>query len=213
MIIAAVTTEPDPPPAASSYLDDAVAHFAAVRSRLLGIVHRILGSWSDAEDVVQDAWLRWQLSDRTTVANPTAFLVTTATRLAINAAQSARVRRETYVGSRLPERVAMGDDPALDIEHHEALEQGMFLLFERLGPAERAAYVLHEAFDYPYPQIAAIVRTTEANARQLASRARKHLSTDRRRSADSSERRLLLQAFLAAAKHGDIHELENLLAA
>ncbi len=193
-------------------LDGDTAAFGQVRNRLMGIAYRILGSWSEAEDIVQDAWIRWQLYDRATVVNPTAFLVTTTTRLAINAASSARARRETYVGQWLPEPVATGDDPAVIVEHGDVLELGILVLLERLAPMERAAYVLHEAFDHPYPQIARILQTSAANARQLVSRARKHLAADRRRTADRDEHRRLLHAFVAAARDGAVDDLEQLLA-
>ena len=121
---AAVTIAPDRRTAGDFRLDGDAAAFGEVRSRLMGIAYRILGSWSEAEDIVQDAWLRWQLYDRTTVVNPTAFLVTTTTRLAINAAQSARARRESCVGQWLPEPVATGDDPALVAEHERRLGVG-----------------------------------------------------------------------------------------
>ena len=209
---AAVTIASDRRTTDDSCLDGDTAAFGEVRSRLMGIAYRILGSWSEAEDVVQDAWLRWQCYDRTTVVNPTAFLVTTTTRLAINAAQCARARRESYVGQWLPEPVAAGDDPALVAEHIDGLELGILLLLERLAPTERAAFVLHEAFDYPYPQIAQILQTTDVNARQLVSRARKHIARSRRRPANRDGRRQLLHAFVAAARHGEIDDLEKLFA-
>jgi RNA polymerase sigma-70 factor (ECF subfamily) len=195
-----------------SRLDGDAAVFGEVRSRLMGIAYRILGSWCDAEDVVQDAWLRWQRYDRTTVVNPTAFLVTTTTRLAINAAQCARARREWYVGQWLPEPVATGDDPASGVEHSDVLRLGILVLLERLAPTERAAYVLYEAFDYPYPQIAQILQTTDVNARQLVSRARKHIARSRCRPANRDGNRRLLQAFVAAAGHGDVDDLEKFFA-
>jgi len=179
-------------------LDDGTAPFAAVRGRLLAVAHRILGRWTDAEDVVQDTWMRWQLYDRTTVANPTAFLVTATRRLAINAAQSARARREACVGEWPPEPAAVTDDPARVAEHRDALEHGVTVLLERLAPSERAAYVLHEAFDYPYPQIAELLDTSEANARQLGSRARKHLVAARRKPASRDDHRRLARAILGA---------------
>jgi RNA polymerase sigma-70 factor (ECF subfamily) len=211
MSSAAVTT--DRPRAGDAWLDDGTAAFCAVRSRLLGIAHRILGDRGEAEDVVQDAWLRWQLYDRSLVANATAFLVTTTTRLAINATQSARARREVCAGQWLPEAVAPADDPAVSAEHHDEVATGLLVLLERLAPTERAAFVLHEAFDYPYPRIAALLRTTEANARQLTSRARRRVAIDRSRAVSSGEHRQLLDAFAAAAWQGDVDRLEQLLAA
>src|SRR6185369_5302046 len=126
-----------------------------------------LGSVAEAEDVVQDVWTRWQSTDRRKVQNPSAFLATTTTRLAINVLQSARIRRETYVGQWLPEPVDTGADPGLGAERREALEIAVLMLLERLSPAERAAYILREAFDYSYKEIAEMLHVEEANARQL----------------------------------------------
>ena len=198
---------------ADSSLDDAIAEFARLRPRLLGIASRIVGSWTEAEDVVQDAWLRWQLYDRTVVQNPAAFLVTTTTRLAMNAAQSARTRHETAVGRGLPELVDATDAPVSRLERSEALAAGIRVLLQRLSPTERAAYVLRQAFDYPYPQIAEVLQVTEANARQLVSRASKHLTVGRRWSASGIEHERLMHAFVAAAQRGDVTALENLFAA
>lgn len=198
---------------AAGDLDHASAVFAEVRPRLFGIAYRMLGSAAEAEDLVQDVWLRWQTYDRAAVADPAAFLATTATRLAINVLKSARVRRETYVGPWLPEPVDTGADPHLGAERGEALNLAVLMLLERLSPTERAAYVLREAFDYPYPQIAAIVQVGEAAARQLVSRARKHLRSGRRAPVTGAEQRRLLTAFVAAARAGDLAALEELLAA
>lgn len=195
-----------------STLDEAATRFASLRARLFGIAYRMLGSVAEAEDVVQEAWLRWQATDRESVLDAAAFLVTTTTRLAINVAQSARARRETYVGQWLPEPVDTTGDPALGAERDQALELAVLLLLEALPPAERAAYVLNEAFDYPYAQIADMLSVSEANARQLASRARKHLANGRRDPAPPSEQRRLLGAFLAAARGGDMGGLERLFA-
>jgi RNA polymerase sigma-70 factor (TIGR02957 family) len=193
-------------------LDDALATFQAVRGRLFGIAYRMLGSASEAEDIVQEAWLRWQGTDRTVVEDPPAFLATVTTRLAINALQSARSQRETYIGPWLPEPVDTSADPTLGAERAEALGFAVLVMLERLTPTERAAYVLREAFAYPYEQICEIVQVSEAAARQLVSRARKHLAGERRREVPQSEQRRLLTAFLAAAKTGDLMQLEQLLA-
>jgi RNA polymerase sigma-70 factor (ECF subfamily) len=190
-------------------LDQAAAIFASVRPRIFGIAYRILGSATEAEDVVQDAWLRWQATNRSAVRDPAAFLATTATRLAINSLQSARVRRETYVGEWLPEPIDTSADPALGAERAEAIEIVVLMLLEKLSPAERAAYVLSEAFDYPYAEIAATLQTSEGNARQLASRARKHLHAARREPVSAVEQRRLFDAFLAAAQRGDLAALEQ----
>jgi RNA polymerase sigma-70 factor (TIGR02957 family) len=194
-------------------LDDAATQFAAVRGRLFGIAYRMLGSATEAEDVVQETWLRWQAYDRSAVRDPAAFLATTTTRLAINVATSARARRETYVGPWLPEPVDTSADPALGAERAEALELAVLVLLEKLSPTERAAYVLREAFGYPYRDIAEILGLQEAGARQLVTRARKHLREERRASVTSLEQRRLLKAFLAAARSGDVAALEELFAA
>lgn len=193
--------------------EGALDAFLSVRSRLFGIAYRMLGSATEAEDVVQEAWVRWQGTDRSVVRNPAAFLTTTVTRLAINAATSARARRETYVGPWLPEPVDTSDDPALGAERAEALEIATLVLLERLAPVERAVYVLREAFDYPYRRIAEILEVTEPNARQLVTRARTHLAEHRRTPADPAAHRRLLDAFLAAARDGDVRGLESVLSA
>ena len=187
--------------------------FEAVRSRLFGIAYRMLGSVAEAEDVVQEIWIRWQTADRVAVRDPVGFLVTATTRLAINVAESARVRRETYVGTWLPEPVDTTADPAVGAERGEALELAVLLLLETLTPTERAAYVLREAFDYPYATIAAVLDQSEGNARQLVSRARKHIAAGRRAPVAPAEHRRLLQAFLAAARVGDLASLETIPAA
>jgi RNA polymerase sigma-70 factor (ECF subfamily) len=172
----------------------------------------MLGSASEAEDIVQDVWLRWQAADHSAVLDPPAFLATTATRLAINVAQSARSRHETYVGPWLPEPVDTSADPRLGAERGEALEFAVLLLLEKLSPTERAAYVLREAFDYPYRQIADILQLEEANTRQLVTRARQHITDGRRTPVSPAERRRLLEAFIAAAQKGDLATLEGLFA-
>lgn len=154
--------------------------FLSVRPRLFGIAYRILGSAAEAEDIVQDVWVRWQTTDRSVVRDASAFLATTATRLAINVIQSARSRRETYAGPSLPEPVDTSADPGLRAERSEALEFAVVMLLERLSPTARAAYVLREAFDYSYREIADILRLEEANTRQIVTRARQHLADDRR---------------------------------
>ena len=191
---------------------DGLSAFAAVRPRLFGIAYRMLGSAAEAEDIVQDVWLRWQATDRSVVENPPAFLATTTTRMCINFAQSAQSRRETYVGPWLPEPVDTSSNPALGAERGEALELAILLLLEKLSPTERAAYVLREAFDYSYRQIADILQMEEANARQLVSRARKHIADGRRTPTSSAERQRLLEAFIGAAQKGDLAALEGLFA-
>jgi RNA polymerase sigma-70 factor (ECF subfamily) len=172
----------------------------------------MLGSAAEAEDIVQDAWLRWQGTDRNAVVDPPAFLATATTRLAITFAQSARSRRESYIGPWLPEPIDTSGDPRLGAERAEALEFAVLLLLEKLSPTERAAYILREAFDYSYDQIAHTIRSTEANARQLVTRARKHVSDGRRKTVTSGEQRRLLNAFIVASQKGDLPALEKLFA-
>jgi RNA polymerase sigma-70 factor, ECF subfamily len=189
------------------------ATFEAVRPRLFGIAYRTLESAADADDVVQDAWIRWQGTDRDTVRDAAAFLATTTKRLALNVAQSARVRRETSIGPSDPEPVDVHADPTLGAERREALELAMRVLTEKLSPSERAAYVLREAFDYPYRQIADVLATSEANARQLATRARLRLAGEPRRQVSAAAQRRVIDAFVDAAQTGDLRTLEQLLAA
>ena len=184
--------------------------FVDMRPRLFAIAYRILGNAAEAEDVVQDAWLRWQTVDRGVVLNASAFLATTTTRLAINLVQSARSRREVYPGTWLPEPVDTRLDPQSEVEQGEALEHAVLVLLETLSPKERAAYVLREAFNYPYRQIAGILQLAEANARQLVARARKRVAVNKPRPpARTAERQRLLDAFIAAAEEGDLSALEE----
>lgn len=194
-------------------LNAAADAFQHVRPRLFGIAYRVLGSVVEAEDVVQDAWVRWQGADRDTVLDAGAFLAKTTTRLAINVAQSARVRREAYVGPWLPEPVDTSVDPQLGAERGEALELAVLLMLERLNPVERAAYVLREAFDYGYDEIAAFLELSPVNTRQIVSRARKRLAAERREPVDTAQHRRLLDAFVAAARDGDVAALESVLSA
>ncbi len=191
-------------------LEIATELFAAQRRRLFGIAYRMLGTVADAEDIVQETWIRWQGTDRSRVQEPAAFLATIATRLSINVLQSAHAKRETYIGPWLPEPVNTDDDPALGAERAEALQFAILLTLEKLTPTERAAYILREAFDYPYPRIAEIVSSSVVSARQLVSRARAHLASARHVPAGPGHQRRLLEAFLAAARSGDARQLEKL---
>ncbi len=193
--------------------DNGISTFANVRPRLLGIAYHILGSAAEAEDIVQDVWLRWQSGNRGAVENPPAFLAKATTRLCINLAQSAHSRRETCMGTWVSEPVDTASGPDSCAERCEALRLAVLLLLERLSPTERAAYILHEAFDYPYPQIADVLQMEEANTRQLVSRARKHITDGRRIPASFAEQRRLLEVFIAAAHKGDLAVLEGFLAA
>lgn len=192
-------------------LDEAVAVFVHHRRRLFGIAYRVLGSVVEAEDVVQEVWLRWQKTDRSLVVNPVGFLSSATTRLAINVAQSARVRRETYIGPWLPEPVDTSADPEVGAQREEAVELALLLVLERLTPVERAAYVLREAFDYAYAEIAGMLELSVVNVRKIVSRARRHLLDEQRESVDAAEHRRLLHAFVAAARTGDVASLEALL--
>jgi len=161
--------------------------------------------------VVQEAWVRWQTTDRAAVLEPVAFLVSVTTRISINVAQSARSRRETYIGPWLPEPVDTSTDPTLGAERGEALELAVLLLLEKLRPIERAAYVLREAFEYSHRQIAVVLDITESNVRQIVTRARKHIAGERRGSSRKAEQERLLRAFLIAAQNGELSALEQLL--
>ena len=194
-------------------LEEAATVFTSLRPRLFGIAYRMLSSATEAEDLVQEVWLRWQKYDRSAVDNPAAFLATTTTRLAINALQSARMRRETYIGPWLPEPVDTSADPYLGAERGEALEFAALLLMEKLTPNERAAYVLREAFDYPYGQIAGILQLNEPAVRQLVSRARKHVTGERRAPVSAAAQQELLTSFITAARSGNMSALERLFAA
>ncbi|MER5821525.1 RNA polymerase sigma-70 factor [Streptomyces mirabilis] len=192
-------------------LDQATREFMAARPHLFGIAYRVLGSVVEAEDIVQDAWLRWQNTNRADIVEPTAFLATVTSRLAINLAQSAPKRRESYIGPWLPEPVDTRLDPQLGAERAEALDMAVLHLMEKLNPVERAAYVLREAFDYPYKRIADMLETSEANTRQLVSRARKRLSAERREPVSPAAHRRLLEVFLSAAQTGNLSVLEEVL--
>jgi RNA polymerase sigma-70 factor (ECF subfamily) len=193
-------------------LDDALSAFFSARPRLFGIAYRMLGSAVDAEDIVQDVWLQWQTVDRSVVRDAPAYLATTTVRRAINHAQSAPSRRETYVGEWLPEPVDTSADPGLGAERAEALEMAILTLLETLSPTERAAYILREAFEYSYQEIADILNLTDANARQIVTRARKRVTDGRRAPVGQDEHRRLLEAFIAASRAGDLAALEGLFA-
>jgi RNA polymerase sigma factor (sigma-70 family) len=193
--------------------DDGLSAFAGVRARLFGIAYRMLGNAADAEDIVQDVWLRWHLTNRRAVLDPPAFLATTATRLCINYVQSARSRHETSIEARLLEPVDTTCNPGLGAERSEALLLAMLLLVEKLSPTERAVLILREAFDYSYRRIAELLQLGEDNARQLFSRARRHITDGRRTAAGSGDQRQLLKTFINAAQKGEMAALEGLLAA
>jgi RNA polymerase sigma-70 factor (TIGR02957 family) len=188
-----------------------------LRTASFAIAYRMLGSVSEAEDVVQEALLRvHQAIERgEQITSPRAYIATVTTRLAINELRSARVRREQYVGDWLPEPILTDgrDDPAQHAEMADSLSLAMLVLLESLSPEQRAALLLHDVFDYPFPEIAEIIGKSEDNVRQLASRARRHIEQRRPRFQSSREQREeLAQRFLAAAQQGDLAGLEALLA-
>jgi RNA polymerase sigma-70 factor (TIGR02957 family) len=188
-----------------------------LRPVAFAIAYRMLGSVSEAEDVVQEALLRVHqaLDASEEIASPPAFVATVTTRLAINELRSARVRRERYVGEWLPEPIVTDgvDDPARHAETADSLSLAMLVLLESLSPEQRAVLLLHDVFDYGYPEIAAIVGKSEDNARQLAARARKHVEQGRPRFQTTREQQEeLARRFFAATKQGDLAGLEALLA-
>jgi RNA polymerase sigma-70 factor (TIGR02957 family) len=191
--------------------------FEELRPGAFAIAYRMLGSVSEAEDVVQEAFLRLHrtLAEGEQVSSPRAYLATVVTRLCIDQLRSARARRERYVGEWLPEPLLASDeaDPARHAEVADSLSLAFLVLLESLSPEQRAAFLLREVFDYPYDQIAGIVGTSEDNARQLVTRARRQVQERRPRFAASRERReVLARRFFAAAVDGELEALEELLA-
>ena len=189
-----------------------------LRPMAFAIAYRMLGSVSEAEDVVQEALLRVHqaLEDGRQIESPRAFTATVTTRLSINELRSARARRERYFGEWLPEPIITDgeDDPARHAETADSLSVALLALLERLSPEQRAVLLLHDVFDYPYPEIASIVGKNEDNVRQLASRARRHVEEHRPRfQTTRAQREELTARFLSAASEGDLAGLETLLAA
>lgn len=202
---------------------NAAASFEPHRRRLLGLAYRMLGSMADAEDTVQEAYLRWHATDREKVSDAKAFLMTTTTRICIDILTSARTRREEYVGPWLPEPVV--DEASLAPDSHtelaEDLSIALLLTLERLSPLERAAFLLHDIFDFSFSEVAAMLERSEAACRQLAVRARVRVRTVRPRGATSppvhpgefdAKHTQLVSAFLAATRLGDLNALMQLLA-
>jgi RNA polymerase sigma-70 factor (TIGR02957 family) len=188
-----------------------------LRPTAFSVAYRMLGSVSEAEDVVQEALLRVHhvLEAGERIESPRAYVATVATRLAIDGLRSARVRRETYVGEWLPEPLLTGtrDDPAERAELADSLSLAFLVVLESLSPEQRAAFLLHDVFDYGYGEVAEIVGTSEPNARQLAARARRRVAERRPRFESSREQRQeLADRFFAAARDGEVEALEALLA-
>jgi RNA polymerase sigma-70 factor (ECF subfamily) len=200
--------------------DDATAIFERHRGHLLGLAYRMLGEMAAAEDVVQEAWLRWRRADLADIRSERAWLSAATMRLALDALRSRRARRETYVGPWLPEpispddmRALAADAPAANIELASDLSLALLHVLERLSPEERAAFILHDAFDCDYEEIAAILDKTEPACRKLVSRARANVKTGRPRHAVSGEQhRALVAKFAQAAGGGDAGQLGEIFA-
>jgi RNA polymerase sigma-70 factor (ECF subfamily) len=193
-----------------------VTLFEEQRSRLFGLAYRMLGSAAEAEDVVQDAYLRWHGARRDFIEVPAAWLAKVVTNLCLNRLTSLRVKRESYVGPWLPEPVLTGDGvlgPLESVEQRDSVSLSVLIMLERLTPLERAVFVLREAFEHRHSEIAEILDIDEVHSRQLHSRARKHIADSRRRfAADDAQRRRIVERFLAATLDGDLAGLEQLLA-
>ena len=192
-----------------------VDRFQAARPRLEAIAYRLLGSAGEAEDAVQETFLRWQAADVERIDVPDAWLTKVLTNLCLNQLTSARVRRETYVGRWLPEPLLAGDPmlgPAETAEQRESVSYAVLVLLERLSPNERAVYVLREAFDYPHREIAEILDITEAASQQIHHRAKKHVGGGKARTEiDEAAARRIVEEFLAAATSGQTEPLVRLL--
>jgi RNA polymerase sigma-70 factor (ECF subfamily) len=193
----------------------AAQSFEEHRRFLLGLAYRMLGSVSEAEDAVQDCYLRWHQADRAAVTNVRAYLAKTVTRLCIDRLKSARARRETYVGSWLPEPVLEADALSAETasEYADDLSVGLMLALERLSPLERAAFLLHDIFDVDFPEVARLIDRNEAACRQLAARARTHVRSERPRFSVPPEAGAdIAAAFATAVRSGDVGALASLLA-
>ncbi|MBN6050537.1 RNA polymerase sigma-70 factor [Nonomuraea sp. RK-328] len=188
--------------------------YGELRSRAFAIAYRMLGSVSEAEDVVQEAFLRLHQTQRAgeTIASPRAYIATLVTRLAIDQLRSARVRRERYVGEWLPEPLTTDPSPGERAEIADSLSLAVLVLLESLSPQQRAAFLLREVFEYPYPEVAEIIGTDVDSTRHLVARARRHLQQRRPRyHASRQQRQQLARRFFAAVGEGDLRSLEELL--
>ena len=191
----------------------AVAVFAEHRARLVSAAYQMLGSVVEAEDVVQEAWLRWDRVDHGEVTDPRGYLIRITTRLALDRLRGLKVRREAYHGPWLPEPVASAPDPAEAVEIAESVSLALLVVLETLSPLERAVFVLREAFGYSHAEIAAILDRSEPTVRQLAHRARLHVEERRPRfDADEATSRQVTERFLAACANGDLDALLGVLA-
>lgn len=182
------------------------------RNLLFSVAYRILGTAADAEDAVQDAWIKWSVADRSQVADPKAYLTRIVSNLAMELLRSTRHKRETYVGPWLPEPILTSGDTADAITNAESVSMAMLVVLETLSPLERAVFVLKEVFDFSHAEIAAAVERSEAAVRQAAHRAREHVQARRPRfTADGSRQREVTERFFTAATGGDINTLMELL--
>lgn len=193
---------------------DPLRRFERHRDRLTGLAYRMLGSRADAEDVVQDAWLRWAQVDRESIESSEAFLVRVVSRLCLDRLRSARHKREVYVGPWLPEPVADADrlSPENAVELADDLSFGLLLALDRLSPPERAAFLLHDVFEVPFAEVAATLDRSPAACRQLASRARRAIRRERPAPQPTVEHERLLDAFVEATTSGDPRRIGALLA-
>ena len=202
----------------STSLDGHLTTFQQHRPLLFSIAYRMLGSVTDAEDILQDAYLRFQSAPLTAIESPKAYLSTIVTRLCLNHLTSARAQREMYVGPWLPEPILGTDQPELgnpeaQADRNESVSMAFLVLLERLTPAERAVFLLREVFEYEYDEIAGMLEKSEGACRQLFSRAKDRITANRRRfQVSPEEHRRLLEEFMRAAVNGDLHNLTNLLA-
>ncbi len=187
--------------------------FVTHRNLLFTVAYEMLGSAVDAEDVVQETWLRWAAVDHAEVQEPRAYLVRIVTRQALNRLRTLSRRREDYVGEWLPEPLLTAPDVAEDVELAESVSIAMLTVLETLGPTERAVFVLREVFDMPYDEIAAAVGKTAAAVRQIALRARNHVASRRpRHDVDRAEQQAVVERFLAAVQTGDLQALMDAMA-
>ncbi|TDC23364.1 RNA polymerase sigma-70 factor [Streptomyces sp. 8K308] len=192
--------------------DDDQRVFRDHRNLLFSVAYRVLGSAADAEDAVQDTWLKWSAADRSQVADPRAYLTRIVTNEALAQLRSARRKRESYVGPWLPEPILTGRDAADAVTDAESVSMAMLVVLETLSPLERAVFVLREVFDFGYPEIAEAVERSEPAVRQAAHRARAHVRARRPRfTADRSRQREVTERFFAAATGGDVNALMELL--
>ncbi|GAA2013982.1 RNA polymerase sigma-70 factor [Nocardiopsis rhodophaea] len=192
---------------------DATEVFERYRRLLFSVAYDLLGSVADAEDCVQEAWIRWTRDDRSDITDPKSYLVRIATNVSLNRLRAARGRRESYVGPWLPEPLVTMPDVAEEVETADAVSYAMLVVLETLKPVERAVFVLREVFGMPHTEIAEAVGRSEVAVRQLAHRAREHVHARQPRyTPDPDERRRLTERFLAACAEGDVAGLKDLLA-